>query len=184
MSAAGGFLTPGTPHAELERRYRRLLAFLYSTPAYGKTLELYGIPELGEQLRSLIREARWDDLPSVLPDELLDTLLVVGHYDELGPRLAERFSLVVPDLRGYGWSSAPRSDEGHRSYSKRAMGRDIVAVMEALLAPFRGSGQLTVLLEHVPESATTRGDRARGKWRNRASPCRPSRSGHRHTLSS
>ena len=34
-----------------------------------------------------------------------------------------------------------------------------VAVMEALLAPFRSSGQLTVFLEHVPESATTQGDR-------------------------
>jgi hypothetical protein len=34
-----------------------------------------------------------------------------------------------------------------------------VAVLEALLAPYQGNGQLTVLLNHVPESATTAGDR-------------------------
>ncbi len=36
------------------------------------------------------------------------------------------------DLRGYGWSSAPHGDPAHETYSKRAMGRDVVAVMEAL----------------------------------------------------
>ncbi len=34
-----------------------------------------------------------------------------------------------------------------------------VAVLEALLAPYQGNGQLTVLLKHVPDSATTSGDR-------------------------
>jgi len=34
-----------------------------------------------------------------------------------------------------------------------------VAVLEALLAPYLGNGQLTVLLKHVPEAATTSGDR-------------------------
>lgn len=34
-----------------------------------------------------------------------------------------------------------------------------VAVLEAMLAPYAGNGQLTLLLEHVPESATTAGDR-------------------------
>ena len=36
------------------------------------------------------------------------------------------------DLRGYGWSSAPKSDPAHETYSKRAMGGDVIAVMEAL----------------------------------------------------
>jgi haloacetate dehalogenase len=36
------------------------------------------------------------------------------------------------DLRGYGWSSAPRSDAGHEAYSKRAMAFDVISVMEQL----------------------------------------------------
>src|SRR5215212_6766150 len=50
----------------------------------------------------------------------------------IAPALAETHRVVCMDLRGYGWSSAPRSDPAHETYSKRAMGRDVIAVMEAL----------------------------------------------------
>ena len=52
-------------------------------------------------------------------------------WHRLAPKLAERFSLVIPDLRGYGWSSAP-SSRGGEAYTKRAMGSDIIALMEDL----------------------------------------------------
>ncbi len=53
-------------------------------------------------------------------------------WHRIAPALAETHRVVCMDLRGYGWSSAPRGDEDHETYSKRAMGRDVVAVMEAL----------------------------------------------------
>ena len=52
-------------------------------------------------------------------------------WRKIAPRLAQRFSVVVMDLRGYGWSSAPDSENG-AAYTKRAMARDVVKVMEAL----------------------------------------------------
>lgn len=55
---------------------------------------------------------------------------VIWH--RVAPTLARSHRLVCLDLRGYGWSAAPRGDAGHETYSKRAMGRDVVAVMEAL----------------------------------------------------
>ena len=73
-------------------RQRRLLAFLYSTPAYAPTLELYGWDELGPRLRDLIRHERWDDLGTVLSDEVLDTLVPCGTFEELPGLLLERFS--------------------------------------------------------------------------------------------
>ena len=45
--------------------------------------------------------------------------------------LADKFTLVVPDLRGYGRSSAPPSQKGER-YTKRVMAKDAVALMDAL----------------------------------------------------
>jgi haloacetate dehalogenase len=53
-------------------------------------------------------------------------------WHRVAPRLARRFSLVIPDLRGYGDSRGPAPDPAHRHYSKRAMAADVAAVMAAI----------------------------------------------------
>ncbi|MBT6442041.1 MAG: alpha/beta hydrolase [Alphaproteobacteria bacterium] len=50
----------------------------------------------------------------------------------VAPLLAQHFTVVVPDLRGYGDSAKPASDEAHMVYSKRATAADQVGVMKAL----------------------------------------------------
>jgi haloacetate dehalogenase len=50
----------------------------------------------------------------------------------VAPRLAEDFTVVAADLRGYGDSSKPFGDEDHGTYSKRTMVEDQAAVMESL----------------------------------------------------
>jgi haloacetate dehalogenase len=50
----------------------------------------------------------------------------------VAPQLARRFTVVVPDLRGYGYSRGPAPDPEHRNYSKRAMAIDMVGVMAGL----------------------------------------------------
>jgi haloacetate dehalogenase len=47
----------------------------------------------------------------------------------VAPRLAATHTVVVPDLRGYGFSSKPPDGENHANYSKRAMALDQVEVM-------------------------------------------------------
>ena len=53
-------------------------------------------------------------------------------WHKLAPLLAGEFSLVMPDLRGYGDSSKPPTDDRHEPYSKRAMALDLAQVMTAL----------------------------------------------------
>ena len=53
----------------------------------------------------------------------------------VAPLLARRFTVVCADLRGYGRSACPPSDSDHAPYAKRAMARDMVAVMERLGHP-------------------------------------------------
>ncbi len=53
-------------------------------------------------------------------------------WHRIAPALAEHFTLVMPDLRGYGRSSCPPTDLDHRPYSKRAMAGDVLVVMQRL----------------------------------------------------
>src|SRR5215210_669585 len=53
----------------------------------------------------------------------------------VAPLLARRFAVVCADLRGYGQSGCPASTPDHTPYAKRAMARDMVAVMERLGFP-------------------------------------------------
>lgn len=53
-------------------------------------------------------------------------------WHKMAGELAKHFSLVMADLRGYGQSSCPGSDDNHETYSKRAMGNDMVEVMAEL----------------------------------------------------
>ncbi|MFJ7213982.1 alpha/beta fold hydrolase [Amycolatopsis sp. NPDC098790] len=65
-------------------------------------------------------------------------LLLHGHprthttWHRVAPRLAERFTVVCPDTRGYGESTKPPTDADHTPYSKRAMAADCVALMRRL----------------------------------------------------
>ena len=65
-------------------------------------------------------------------------LLLHGHpqthaiWHKVAPALAERFTLVLADLRGYGDSSKPAGAADHANYSKRVMARDMLRVMQSL----------------------------------------------------
>ena len=54
-------------------------------------------------------------------------------WHKIAPKLAERYTLVAPDLRGYGDSAKPPTEpENHETYCKRTTARDIVEVMDQL----------------------------------------------------
>src|SRR4051794_26898326 len=83
-------------------------------------------------------------------------------WQHVAPALAEHgFAVVCADLRGYGASSCPPSTASHRPYSKRAMARDMVELMEQLgFARFAIAGHdrggrvaARVALDH-PDSTT------------------------------
>jgi haloacetate dehalogenase len=65
-------------------------------------------------------------------------LLIHGYpqthvmWHKIAAPLAERFTVVMTDLRGYGDSSKPADGENHANYSKRAMALDQIEVMRAL----------------------------------------------------
>jgi haloacetate dehalogenase len=65
-------------------------------------------------------------------------LLLHGHprthttWHRVAPQLARDYTVVCPDMRGYGQSSKPPDGPGHENYSKRAMAADCLALMRTL----------------------------------------------------
>lgn len=59
------------------------LAFLYSTPTYQRTLELFGLEHLGARLSELARRKQWSALAAVLTDDVLERLVPQGTYAAL-----------------------------------------------------------------------------------------------------
>ena len=53
-------------------------------------------------------------------------------WHKIAPALAKQFTVIAPDLRGYGDSGKPPTDPTHQPYSKRVMARDMVALMAEL----------------------------------------------------
>ena len=83
----------GPDAADVQRNrehQRRLLAFLYSTPAYRRTLTLHSWEDLGERLQTLTRSQQWDTLRDHVTDEVIDALVPQGTWDEL-PNLIEQW---------------------------------------------------------------------------------------------
>jgi haloacetate dehalogenase len=56
-------------------------------------------------------------------------------WRSVAPRLASFFTVVCPDLRGYGRSGCPASTPDHAPYAKRQMASDMVSVMAQLGFP-------------------------------------------------
>ncbi|MCD2164434.1 alpha/beta fold hydrolase [Comamonas koreensis] len=65
-------------------------------------------------------------------------LLLHGHpqshvmWHRVAPTLAEKFSVVCADLRGYGDSARPGASPHHAAYSKRTMAQDMADLMTSL----------------------------------------------------
>ena len=77
---------------------RRMFAFLFSTPAYARTLELYGRDDLAPRLQQMIRADRWTDLPTLVGDDLLDELIPAATYDDLPAVLLGRYAGLAAGL--------------------------------------------------------------------------------------
>ncbi len=53
-------------------------------------------------------------------------------WHRVAPQLMERFTCIMPDLRGYGFSACPENDAQNLAYSKRAMADDLAQLMGGL----------------------------------------------------
>jgi probable F420-dependent oxidoreductase len=95
---AATLVVTGDDDASFERSReaaRKQLAFYGSTPAYRPTLDCHGWGELHVELNRLSKLGRWDEMPALVSDEVLEEIAVVGPRASLAARLCERLGDVA-----------------------------------------------------------------------------------------
>ena len=91
----GNFVATGKDVASVaheREKQRQLLGFLFSTPAYWPSLELFGWQEKGEQLKQCTRDSDWQSMSGIISDDMLDTFVPSGTHDEIADIMIERYS--------------------------------------------------------------------------------------------
>lgn len=92
---------------------KQQISFYMSTPAYRVLAELHGWLDIAKELSVLARNGRWQEMPDLINDDMLDTIAVTGTWAELpsliqakyGSRI-DRLSYYLPYIPGQnedGW---------------------------------------------------------------------------------
>jgi probable F420-dependent oxidoreductase len=80
---------------------RSQIAFYGSTPSYRPVMEIHGWGEAADRLRALSRRGRWDEMPSLISDEMLETYAVAAGPTELAGALKARYGGLADHLTLY-----------------------------------------------------------------------------------
>jgi len=92
--------TAATP-ALLEERIRDVrsrISFYASTRTYRAVFEHHGWGALVDELHEHSVKKRWEELPKRITDEVLDTIAVIGTYDELAAKLRTRYGSLATGI--------------------------------------------------------------------------------------
>lgn len=91
----------GRNRDELERKkifVKQRLGFYAATRSYRRPLELHGFGDLSDKLVQLSLQGRWQAMLDVVSDEMFDTYVTVGTFEELGPKLKDRWGDIASIL--------------------------------------------------------------------------------------
>ncbi|BBZ04209.1 LLM class F420-dependent oxidoreductase [Mycolicibacterium chitae] len=80
------------------RDARARIAFYASTPGYAAAFQHLGLDELAAEAKTLSKAQRWEELPVLIDDQILDQFAVIGTHDEIGQKLLDRYGDHVTDI--------------------------------------------------------------------------------------
>jgi len=98
------FVVTGTTEEEMAAAavgVRKQIAFYGSTPAYRGVLERHGWGELQTELNGLSKQGQWDQMGTLIDDDILDTFAIVAEPEQIAPRMKERYGDVVDRISFY-----------------------------------------------------------------------------------
>jgi probable F420-dependent oxidoreductase len=108
------FAVAGENEEEIEDqrdKMRAQISFYASTSTYRTVLEVHGWEEVGEKLGRLARDTRWDEMPALVTDEMLDAFTVQAAPGGVGAALKERYEGLVDRVALYAPFVPGRKDD-------------------------------------------------------------------------
>jgi probable F420-dependent oxidoreductase len=70
---------------------RQQIAFYASTPSYRPVLDLHGWGKVGEELGSLAARGKWEEMPQLITDEMLEMFVIIGSWDDIADKLHAKY---------------------------------------------------------------------------------------------
>jgi alkanesulfonate monooxygenase SsuD/methylene tetrahydromethanopterin reductase-like flavin-dependent oxidoreductase (luciferase family) len=95
---ASPLLVTAPDEKALEQRIRNVrarISFYASTRTYRAVFEHHGWGDLVPELSLLSRQQRWEEMPQQITDEMLETIAIVGTYDQIAERVWKRYEGVA-----------------------------------------------------------------------------------------
>lgn len=99
--AINPFFVTGTTEeefAESKRLIRRHISFYAATRTYSAVMEHHGLGEVCKELVRLSQAGRWEDMPALVSDAMLETFAIVAMREDLPAKLAARYAGLVTSV--------------------------------------------------------------------------------------
>ncbi len=114
------FVVTGRDEAEFaasRKAVRERIAFYGSTPAYRGVLESIGAGDLQPELNTMSKQGRWEEMGTLITDEILNAFAVVGEPAEIAPEMLKRYGSFTDRTS----ASFPVSDPEQREQIVRTL---------------------------------------------------------------
>jgi probable F420-dependent oxidoreductase len=102
--ASSAFVITGKGATAIEQSrqmVRQQIAFYASTPTYRVVLAVHGWQDVGEQLSRLAATKRWDQMPALISDQMLDVFAIQTPPDTLGQALRAHYEGILDRVACY-----------------------------------------------------------------------------------
>ena len=85
---------------------RMMIAFYGSTPGYEAIMDHHGYEGMGQELNALQRRGDVPGMQALVTDEVLSHYVIESSWNDLGPKLDERYHDVGPNVRITSYTAA------------------------------------------------------------------------------
>jgi len=96
--------------AKYEAEIREQISFYASTPPYRPVFELEGWGSVADELKTMAARERWQEMPSLITDEMLDVFVLRGKWADLPKQVLQKYEGLL-DRVSYYFPAVPGENE-------------------------------------------------------------------------